>query len=142
MRFLIVDESSEFRRVLAKMLLARWPEAQTVEWDPRQPGDPAAIVARERCDLVLLDSHPTGKDGIQWAAEIRKSLQAPPVVLIADHGDTHAAILAMKAGAADFLRRTGLTEQRLVRSIEDALREREARQLESTGGRSALARTL
>ena len=67
--------------------------------------------------------------------------QAPPVILIADHGDTHVAIQAMKAGAADFLRKTGLTAQRLTRAIEDALREQEARHLESTGTRSAFART-
>lgn len=44
-------------------------------------------------------------------------------MLVADHGDTHAAIQAMKAGAADFLRKSGLTRERLTRAIEDALRE-------------------
>jgi FixJ family two-component response regulator/tRNA A-37 threonylcarbamoyl transferase component Bud32 len=142
MRFLIVDESSEFRRVLAGMLRARWPEAQTDEWDPRQRGNPAGMLARERYDLVLLDSHPAGKDGIRWVAEIRKDLRAPPVVLIADHGDTHVAIQAMKVGAADFLRKTGLTQQRLARALEDALREQEARHLESTGVNPVFARTV
>ncbi len=47
MRFLIVDESSEFRRVLAAMLRANWPEAQTDEWDPCQRGNPAGILARQ-----------------------------------------------------------------------------------------------
>ena len=142
MRFLIVDESGEFRRVLAQMLRARWPEAQTDEWDPHQRGDPAGILARERYDLVLLALQPAGGDGIQWVARIREGPQAPPVVLIADHGDTHVAIQAMKAGAADFLRKTGLTQARLTRAIEDALREHEARHLESTGARSVFARTI
>src|SRR5690606_17338322 len=39
-------------------------------------------------------------------------------------------IQALKAGAADFLRRTGLTPERLVRSIENALREHEAKRAE------------
>jgi FixJ family two-component response regulator/tRNA A-37 threonylcarbamoyl transferase component Bud32 len=142
MRFLIVDESSEFRGMLARMLRERWPDAQTEEWDPRQRGNPAATLAGGRYDLVLLDLQPAGKDGIQWVAQMRNSPQAPPVVLIADHGDTHVAIQAMKAGAADFLRRTGLTQQRLARAIEDALREQEARRLESSGGRSLFARTI
>ena len=142
MRFLIVDESSEFRRMLAGMLRARWPEAQTDEWDPGQRGNPAEILAREPYNLVLLDSHPAGRDGIQWVAEMRKDLQAPPVVLLADHGDTHVAIQAMKAGAADFLRKTDLTQQRLTRAVEDALREQEARYLESTGVKSVFARTI
>ena len=142
MRFFIVDESSEFRRALAGMLLARWPEAQTDEWDPRQRGNPAEILARERYDLVLLDSHPASADAIQWVAQMRKDLQDPPVVLLADHGDTHIAIHAMKAGAADLLRKTGLTQQRLTRAIEDALREQEARRLESTGVKSVFTRTI
>ena len=142
MRFLIVDESSEFRRVLAAMLHARWPQARTVEWDPRRQGNPAAAVARERYDLVLLDARPAGEDGIQWVAQMRKDPQAPPLVLVADQGDTHVAIQAMKAGAADFLRKTGLTQQRLTRALEEALREQEARQLESTGVNPAFARTV
>jgi len=141
LRFLIVDESSEFRRALAGMLRGRWPEAQIDEWDPHQLGKPSTIRDRERYDLVLLDSQPAGEDGIQWVAEFRKNVQAPPVILIADHGDTHVAIQAMKAGAADFLRKTGLPPQRLTRAIEDALREQEARTLETTGKSPGFART-
>ena len=142
MRFLIVDESEEFRRVLAGMLRERWPEAQADEWDPRQQGNPASIAASERYSLVLLDSHPAGEDGFAWVSQIHKVPLAPPVILLADHGDTHVAIQAMKAGAADFLRKTGLTQQRLVRALEDALREQQARQLECTGGKSSFARTI
>jgi DNA-binding response OmpR family regulator len=130
MRFLIVDETSEFRRALGAMLRARWPEAQVDEWDPRSQGNPAAVVAREPYSAVLLDCHPAGEDGIRWVAELRREADAPPVVLIADQGDTHVAIQALKAGAADFLRRTGLTPERLAKSLEHALREREARRME------------
>jgi eukaryotic-like serine/threonine-protein kinase len=141
MRFLIVDESSDFRRALAGMLRGRWPEAQIDEWDPRQSGKPSEFLVRERYNMVLLDSHPAGEDGIQWVTEFRKDLQAPPVILIADHGDTHVAIQAMKAGAADFLRKTDLPAQRLTRAIEDALREQQARHLETSGMSPVFART-
>ena len=142
MRFLIVDESSEFRRLIVEMLRARWPQAQVDEWDPRQRGYPGASPFVEGCDLVLLDLHPAGEDGIHWVAQMRKERKCPPVMLIADHGDTHIAIQAMKAGAADFLRKTGLTQQRLTRAIEDALREQETRRQESSGTPSGFARTI
>ncbi len=141
LRFLIVDEVGDYRRALAAMLRGRWPDAQIDHWDPRQSGKPSDALARERYDMVLLDSHPAGEDGIQWVAEFRKIVQAPPVILIADHGDTHVAIQAMKAGAADFLRKTGLPAQRLTRAIEDALREQEARHLETSGRSPGFART-
>ena len=72
---------------------------------------------------MLLDLHPAGEDGTHWLAQMRKGRKCPPVILVADHGDTHVAIQAMKAGAADFLRKSGLTRERLTRAIEDALRE-------------------
>ncbi len=142
MRFLIVDESDEFRRELAQMLRARWPEAQTDEWDPRRRGNPAASLAGGTYDLVLLDLQPAGEDAIRWVTHLRGERTAPPVVLIADHGDTHLAIQAMKAGAADFLRKSGLTQQRLVRAIEAALREHETRRQESSGTPTRFARTI
>jgi FixJ family two-component response regulator len=142
MRFLIVDESTEFRLRLATMLRERWPDAQADEWDPRQRGNPAPALARERYDAILLDAQPAGEDGIRWVADIRKNLQAPPILLIADQGDTHVAIQAMKAGAADFLRRTGLRPDRLARAIEDAIREQELRRRESTGSHTPFERTM
>ena len=142
MRFLIVDESSEFRRTLAGMLRAGWPGARVDDWDPRRQGSPADVLARESYSAVLLDSHPAGEDGIAWVAEIRGIPGSPPVVLVADHGDTHAAILAMKAGAADFVRRTGLTPARLARSLAAAMREHELRRQESTGTHTPFARTV
>jgi len=139
MRFLIVDQSREFRGALAGMLRARWPAAQTDDWDPSQRGNPGSSVAAGGYSAVLLESHPAGEDGLAWVERIRQDPKAPPVVLIADQGDTHVAIQALKAGAADFLRKSGLTPERLARSLEDALREHEARRIEQAGARSGTA---
>lgn len=142
MRFLIVDESSEFRHALAQMLRERWPAAQLVEWDPVRNGNPAGTLLAGAYSAVLLDARPAGEDGIGWVAQLRRSAQAPPVLLLAEHGDSHAAIQALKAGAADFLRKGGLTPARLARALEDALREHEVRRKESTGEHSPFARTV
>lgn len=141
MRFLIVDESSESRAALADMLREQWPDARLDEWDPRRRGNPAALLAQEAYSAVLLESRPAGEDGVAWVAAIRKIPQAPPVLLLADPGDTHVAIQALKAGAYDFLRRDGLTSQRLARALQEALREHELRRLESTGQFSPFTRT-
>jgi FixJ family two-component response regulator/predicted Ser/Thr protein kinase len=142
MRFLIVDESSEFRSAVSHMLRERWPDAQVEHWDPRQRGNPTAALAAGRYSAVLLDSHPAGEDGMVWLAGIHSGAQAPPVVLLADHGDTHVAIQAMKAGAADFLRKTGLTPARLARTLEEAMREHEVRRKERSGEHSPFVRTM
>jgi len=141
MRFLIIDESGPFRAALAGMLRWRWPEAHIEEWDPRVRGNPAPSRALEGYAAVLLDSEPAGEDGIGWVAQIRKDPNSPPVVLFTEHGGEYLAVKAMKAGAADFLRKPGLTGEQLVRSIEDALREQAARATDRTATDPSFLRT-
>lgn len=142
MRFLIVDESGIFRAELALMLRERWADAETDEWDPRTQGNPFESLARDRYAAMLLDSRPAGEDGIAWVAQARKDPYGPPVILITDAGGESLAVKAMKAGAADFLRKEGLTTEQLVRSVEDAVREHEARQLDRTATDPSFTRTL
>ena len=142
MRFLIVDESSEFRRTLSDMLYARWPDAQLEEWSPVARGNPAGALDLARYSALLMDASPAGADGFAWLREIRAHPGAPPVLLLANQGDTHAAIHAMKAGAADYLRRNWLTPVRLARALEDAMREHEVRRQEITGTHTPFARTV
>jgi FixJ family two-component response regulator/tRNA A-37 threonylcarbamoyl transferase component Bud32 len=141
MRFLIVDESSTFRDRLAATLRARWPEAEAVAWDPRARGNPVAAIGASGYSAVLLDAHPGGEDGIAWVAQIRQDPDAPPVLLISEEGGEHAAIRAMKAGASDFLRKGGLDDERLLRAIEEALREQEAKRRDASGA-NAFTRTV
>ncbi len=142
MRFLIVDESGGFRAEVALMLRERWPDAETLEWDPRSQGSPVAALARQRHDAVVLDSEPAGQDGLAWVAQIRREPDAPPVILVTEHGGEFLAVRAMKAGAADFLRKDGLGTEQLVRSVEDALREHEARVADRTNTDASLTRPL
>ena len=132
MRFLIIDESPESREALATMLAGRWPQAHCEAWDPRTQGDPRGQLAAGGYSAVLLDSEPAGADGIAWVASIRQHPDAPPVVLLTARGGEYLAVKAMKAGAADFLRKDNLDAERLVRSIEEALTEQEAQRLDRT----------
>jgi len=142
MHFLIVDESDDFRRTLVPMLRERWPEARFDEWDPRRQGDPSGALAGADYAAVLLDANPAGSDGLAWLAKIRAHPGAPPVVLVADHGDSHVAIQALKAGAADFVRKTGLAPRALIRALEDAIHEHEIRRLEIAGMHTPFSRTM
>ena len=142
MRFLIVDESGIFRAELALMLRERWADAETEEWDPRAQGNPFDSLVRDRYAAVLLDSQPAGEDGIAWVARAKKDPHAPPIILAAAAGGESLAVKAMKAGAADFLRKEGLEPEQLVRSVEDAVREHEARQIDRTATDPSFTRTL
>jgi DNA-binding response OmpR family regulator len=142
MRFLIVDESSPFRRSLATMLRACWPGSETEEWDPKERGNPSAEVARGGFSAVLIDSRPCGEDGTEWVAQIRQDPDAPPVVMIASEGGENLAVKAMKAGATDYLRKADLTSQRLELALQEALRDRAPQGAGGPGARSAFQRTV
>ncbi|HVB49490.1 MAG TPA: protein kinase, partial [Burkholderiales bacterium] len=124
MRFLIVDDSREHRKMLAAMLRARWPSSQTEEWDPRAQGSPRAELELGRYDAALLEWQPHGAEDLNWLAERRLDPLVPRIVLIADRGSEQLAVEASELGAAQVLRRNELTLARLVHSVEQALRER------------------
>ena len=128
MRFLIVDASPESGSRLAAMLRAHWPSAESEHWNPEERGDPRQALALRDYSAVLLDPHPGDDDGLDWIAQLRRDPGAPPVLLITDRDAERLAVKAIRAGAADFLRRTGLDSARLARSVEAALREQTARE--------------
>jgi two-component sensor histidine kinase len=54
-------------------------------------------------DVVALDQHMPGLDGLETLSEIQKIPGAPPVVFVTASQDSKIAITALKAGAADYL---------------------------------------
>src|SRR4029079_6521430 len=102
---------------------------------------PLAEIARGGYAAVLLDAEPAGQDGLAWVAQGSKDPDAPPVILVTERGGEHLAGQAMKAGAADFLPKTGLTPEQLIVSVQEALREHEAGHIERTNPEMAFLRT-
>ena len=141
MRFLIVDESRELRGAVAGMLRARWPDAAIEEWNPRERGSPEAALRQASYAAVLMYVEPTASDGLAWMAGMLRDPAAPPVILLTESGGENLALQGLKAGAADFLRKPDLTGERLVRSIEDAVREQDARRAEAADPMAPLERT-
>ena len=141
MRFLLVDESREFRTAVAGMLRARWPAAQIEAWEPREQGHPREALKRHEYAAALLYVEPDARASLGWMADMLREPMAPPVVLLTDRGGENLAVEGMKAGAADFLRKPDLTGERLVRAIEDAVREHEARRAERAPPTPSLQRT-
>jgi len=139
MRFLLVDDSRESRSAVSGMLRARWPSATIEERAPAAQGMPARALPPGRYASVLLYVEPGTDDRLRWMADLLRGQDSPPVILLTETGGETLAVAGMKAGAADFLRKSDLTGERLVRAIEDAIREQEARRAEAT---PHLGRTL
>jgi serine/threonine-protein kinase PpkA len=123
MHFLIVDESPELRTELGIMLCAHWPNADIDLFDPAEREAWRAALHKGGVSALLLQAPFPGEDVVALINGLCRDPQAAPVLLLADQGNEELAVRAMKAGAADFLPRRGLTRALLGRLVEDALAE-------------------
>jgi DNA-binding NtrC family response regulator len=62
-----------------------------------------AELERFKPDVVLMDFHLPGMNGIEALARLRETAPGMPVVMVTGHGTVELAVEAMKAGAYDFL---------------------------------------
>jgi sigma-B regulation protein RsbU (phosphoserine phosphatase) len=84
-------------------------------------------LARVAYDLVLLDYHLPGADGLQVLASIR-TLPAgtqPAVIMLTGSGNESVAVEAMKRGASDYLTKNALEVAPLLRALRSALAQKQ-----------------
>ena len=98
-RILIIDDKASIRELLAMHLEERGYEVLAASTGAEgfrlaAQGDPAAIVL----DMRLPDA-----SGLDLIPELRKRAAEAPVLMITAHHDMATTILAMKAGAFDYL---------------------------------------
>ncbi|MFK8332575.1 sigma-54-dependent transcriptional regulator [Pseudomonas sp. BJa5] len=98
---LIVDDEEALVRSLSYALRGEGMQPRAVH-----SGEAAlALLADSRVvvDIVLLDLGLPGMDGIATLEGLRKCRPELPVIMISAHGDTRAAVQAVKGGATDYL---------------------------------------
>ncbi len=126
---LIVDDERDLCGLLAALLRERGHSAQCVH-----SGETAIPAASERPpDLVLLDLHLEGIDGIETLRRLRAGAPDTPIVILTAFGNVSAAVKAMKLGATDFIGKP-FNNQSLLSTIETLL----AMRREARGEASAL----
>ena len=62
-----------------------------------------ADVKRLEPGCILLDVRMPGMDGLEVQAELNQRGITMPVIVLTGHGDINTAVVAMKAGASDFI---------------------------------------
>lgn len=98
-RILIVDDEESFVRSLSFALRTEGMDVTGVH-----SGEDAFLeVRKEQFDIILLDLRLPGADGMEVLSSIHNLDVTIPVIMISAHGDTRAAVQAVKSGAADYL---------------------------------------
>lgn len=114
---LIVDDEAPFVRSLVYALKKEGLEPYGVH------SCAAALeyVSKNRPDVALVDLRMPDIDGMGTLERLRQTIPDLPVVMISAHGDTRAAVQAVKAGAVDYLTKPFELDDLLhsIRSVMD-----------------------
>ncbi len=86
--------------------------------------DGVEIAARERFDVIALDHYMPGQDGLASLEQLRALPALPPVVFVTASEETSLAVAALKAGAADYVVKSGAEDfnELLGNALDQALR--------------------
>jgi len=122
LRFLIVDDDSEYRQLLRYHLDVEWPDASIDEHQPTSTGYlPPGLVLAD-LDLVLL-GHPVARDeSFTLLKSLRGRPDCPPIFVFASPSDEFVAVDALKAGAASYFPKDKVRHHRLVDAIRAEMR--------------------
>jgi two-component system nitrogen regulation response regulator NtrX len=80
-------------------------------------------LARQDCDVVVLDIWLPGMDGLATLQRMRERQVDAQVVIISGHGSVESAVRAIKMGAFDFVEKP-LSLEKTVLVVRNALRQR------------------
>lgn len=127
-RIMIVDDEPNVRLVFKTTL-------ESVGYTLAMAEDGLAALSeleRSPADVVLLDLHMPGLDGMDTLRRLREAGNDVPVVIITAHGSVPHAVEAMKLGAIDFLSKP-LSPDALRRVVAEVLDRQVDRRHEASG---------
>ena len=96
---LIVDDDERRRSLLKQFLIQSDYLVSTAE-NAEQAG---TLLSTIEFDIIILDVMMPGQDGITFTAELRKSKNITPILLLTARGETEDKIKGLEAGADDYL---------------------------------------
>jgi two-component system nitrate/nitrite response regulator NarL len=103
-RILVVDDHTLFRRGLIA-LLSRDPQFQAVG-DAADAGEALRRAQALQPDLILLDNHLPGVNGVDVLPALREAAPAARIVMLTVSEDESDLVAALKGGASGYLLKT------------------------------------
>ena len=112
-RVLLIDDLPEMRR-----LVELWLEESPARVVGQAPdcGEGLALVARLKPDVVVMDMHMPGRDGIEATRAIVSAAPHIAVLVLTMHDDDESVFAAVQAGARGYLVK-GARQAELLRAV-------------------------
>lgn len=131
MKILILDDDSDFRKLLARYLKSEYADAELDEYDPVEKGIPGEAFDWSRYEVLILDynlqiDNLTGLDILQAN---RDNPMFPATVMLTGEGSEEIAVQALKSGVTDYLRKEKLDKNQLRASVQEAFDKYTSRQV-------------
>jgi FixJ family two-component response regulator len=112
----VVDDDESWRKSVARLLSAAGFHVTSYE----SAGHFLETANVEEPGCILLDVRMPGLTGLQLQQRLAEMRHVLPVVFVSGHGDIPTTVLAVKAGAADFLSKPVATNV-LLRAVQQAI---------------------
>lgn len=119
LRILVVDDDRVDRTAIRRALARAGVDAGVDEAEAVSQA--LALAVAGAYDCVFLDYNLPGGNGLTLLRSIRDAGVESPVVMLTGQGDERVAVALMKAGAADYLPKDGITPERLAASLRYAV---------------------
>jgi signal transduction histidine kinase len=81
-----------------------------------------ALLDATTYDCVFLDYFLPGKDGLSLVKEIRNIGNRVPLIVLTGQGDEQTAVELMKAGASDYINKSRISGELLLKTVQNAIR--------------------
>lgn len=123
MRILIIDDTSDYRKLLRKYIESSYKEAEVTEYDPVSNGFSYNNLDISHYDLVFLD-YDLGladKDGLTYLKFLKNETNVPPIIMLTGANSTQVAVKSLKLGAIDFLLKQETNENIISAKISEAI---------------------
>ena len=122
MRILLVDDNLPDRVRYRRMLQKAADNLEIVEAEDGAGG--LQQLATQNIDCVLLDQELPDMQGLDVLEDICEKSDAPPVIMLTGEEDAAVSIEALRRGAADYLMKRRIDDDRLLRAIRGAIDRR------------------
>ncbi len=120
-RVLLIDDNLPDRVRYRRMLQRGGDAIDITEVDDAGKGLALLAVGSPAFDCVLLDQDLPDMQGLDVLEDIRQRADAPPVVMLTGEEDAAVSIEALHRGAADYLMKRRIDEDRLQRAVRGAI---------------------
>lgn len=122
-RKILIIEDNTLDRDIIKKFLEKDPEYANSLIDTDEAEQGLKLCRTTHIDCIILDLQLPGMSGIEFMELLANQHESLcwPVVVLTGEGDEQTAVEAMKVGAQDYLIKSQISADRLIRAVNNAI---------------------